>query len=124
MQVVRATCSGLSIRRGELILRPEPIKTGDEDALDPTSPEGLACLLRTFAHPVRLRILNLLVEFREVCECHLHAALELPANLVTQTISRPKKNGLLVTRHEGKWAFISAAHSASNLYRSLMGCFG
>jgi len=38
----------------------QPIRTGREDALDPTSPDGLACLLKTFAHPVRLRILNLL----------------------------------------------------------------
>jgi ArsR family transcriptional regulator, arsenate/arsenite/antimonite-responsive transcriptional repressor len=124
VQVVRATCSGLTIRRGKLILRPEPIKKGEEGALDPTSPEGLACLLRTFAHPIRLRILNLLVEFQEVCECHLPTALEVPAGLVTQSLSRPKKNGLLVTRREGKWAFIRAAHSASNLFRSLMGCFG
>ena len=81
VQVVRATCSGLSIRRGKLVLRPEPIKKGAEDALDPTSPEGLACLLRTFAHPIRLRILNLLVDFHEVCECHLPTALQLPARL-------------------------------------------
>ncbi len=92
--------------------------------LDPTSPEGLACLLRTFANPIRLRILSLLVESREVCECHLPTALELPKGLITQSISRPKKNGLLLTRREGKWVYIRAAHSASNLYRSLMGCFG
>ena len=124
VQVVRATCSSLSIRRGELILRPEPIKAGEEGALDPTSPDGLACLLKTFANPVRLRILNLLVASGEICECHLPTVLELPRALISWSLAMPRTNGLVLERRQGQWVFLRAADSASNLHRSLLGCFG
>ena len=123
VQVIRATCSGLSIRRGQLVLRPEPIRAGQADALDPTSPDGLACLLKTFAHPFRLRILNLLVRAGEVCECHLPEALRLPKSLIGECLAPARKVGLVLDRGEGRWVFLSPAPSASNLCRSLFGCF-
>ena len=124
VQLVRTTCSSLTIRRGELILRPEPIKAGADGALDPTSPEGLACLLRAFAHPIRLRVLNVLVAAGEVCWCHLPEILQLRRSQVYESLGYPRKAELVLYREEGPWVFLRPAPAAGNLLRSLLGCFG
>ena len=124
IQVVRATCSGLTIRRGELILRPSPIRAGEDGALDPTSPDGLACLLRAFAHPIRLRVLNVLVAAGEICSCHLPEILQLPKRLIFESMAYARKTELVLDRHEHRWVFLRPSPSASDLCRSLIGCFG
>src|SRR4029077_17057965 len=60
----------------------------------------------------------------EVCGCHVHTALKLPLKLISRSLASPQKTGLVLTRPEGKWNFLRAALSASNLYRSLIGCLG
>ncbi len=124
VQVVRATCSALTIRRGTLSLRPEPMRSGEADGVDPASPEGLARLLKAFASPLRLRVLNLLVNTGEVCACHFPDALELPKSLIFFSLSHPLRLGLILQRQEGEWTIFRPARAASNLFRSLVGCFG
>ena len=124
IQVLRATCSGLTIRRGELILLPSPIKAGEDGALDPTSPDGLACLFRAFAHPLRIRVLNLLVAAGEVSACHLPEILQLPRKQILESMIYARRTGLVLDRHDHSWVYLRPSPSASNLCRSLIGCFG
>src|SRR5208337_2244819 len=52
-------------------------------------------MLKAFADPVRLRLLNLLGgEQEEVCVCHLHEALELPQPTVSRHLAYLRKHGL------------------------------
>jgi ArsR family transcriptional regulator len=124
VQVLRATCSSLTVRHGELILRPEPIRAGEDEALDPTSPDGLARLLRAFAHPTRIRVLNLLVAAGEVCSCHLLDALQLSRSTVFESLLYARRARLVFERRERRWVFLRPSLPASNLCRSLIGCFG
>jgi ArsR family transcriptional regulator len=123
VQVIRATCSSLAVRRGNLTLVPQPITPG-VTALHPTSPEGLACLLRSFADPLRLRLLNLLGGGEGVCVCHLGEVLGLPVKKIKLILEYPVANRSVVEEQQGQWVTFRLSTSALKLYQSLMGCFG
>src|SRR3954464_7891013 len=80
--------------------------------------------LRAFADPVRLRLLNLLSEEREICVCHLHGALELPQPTVSRHLAYLRKHGLVAGRKEGHWVHYRLARPKSGLHRILLGCLG
>lgn len=81
-------------------------------------------MLKAFADPVRLRLLSLLSEDREVCVCHLHGALDLPQPTVSRHLASLRKSGLVSTRKEGLWVYYRLARPKSALQRILMGCLG
>ena len=83
-----------------------------------------ARLFKAFADPVRLRLLNLLAEDREVCVCHLHEALELPQPTVSRHLAYLRKSGLVVGRKEGLWVHYRLAKPGSSLHRALVACLG
>src|SRR4051794_9371556 len=83
-----------------------------------------ARLFKAFADPVRLRLLNLLSEDREVCVCHLHEALELPQPTVSRHLAYLRKSGLVSGRKDGLWVHYRLARSKSGLPRILVGCLG
>ncbi|WP_406693845.1 metalloregulator ArsR/SmtB family transcription factor [Singulisphaera sp. Ch08] len=78
-------------------------------------------LFKAFADPVRLRLLNLLSEDREVCVCHLHEALGLPQPTVSRHLAYLRKHGLVVGRKEGLWVHYRLAKPKSGLHRTLVG---
>jgi len=78
-------------------------------------------MLKAFADPVRLRLLSLLSEDREVCVCHLHEALRLPQPTVSRHLAYLRKNGLVVGRKEGLWVHYRRARPKSSLHRTLVG---
>jgi len=80
--------------------------------------------LKAFADPVRLRLLNLLSDDREICVCHLHEALDLPQPTVSRHLAYLRKRGVLVGRKEGLWVHYKLARSRSGLNRILLGCLG
>lgn len=80
--------------------------------------------LKAFADPIRLRLLNLLSEDREICVCHLHEALELPQPTVSRHLASLRKSGLVAGRKEGLWVHYRLARSKSGLNRILLGCLG
>ncbi|SIN71982.1 transcriptional regulator, ArsR family [Singulisphaera sp. GP187] len=88
----------------------------------PTSPTlaGSTGLLKAFADPVRLRLLNLLAEDREICVCHLHEALGLPQPTVSRHLAYLRKHGLVVGRKEGLWVHYRLAKPKSSLHRTLV----
>ncbi|HEV7223764.1 MAG TPA: metalloregulator ArsR/SmtB family transcription factor [Pirellulales bacterium] len=88
----------------------------------PLSLASSAGLLKALADPVRLRILNLLSDDREVCVCHLHAALELPQPTVSRHLAYLRKRGLVAGRKDGLWVHYRLAAPKSSLQRSLLSC--
>lgn len=80
--------------------------------------------LKAFADPVRLRLLNLLSEDREICVCHLHEALELPQPTVSRHLAYLRKSGMVAGRKEGLWVHYKLARSKTGLGRILLGCLG
>lgn len=89
------------------------------DALDASTR-----LLKAFADPVRLRLLNLLGGDGEVCVCHLHGALELPQPTVSRHLAYLRKHGLVVGRKDGLWVHYRLAKPRTDLHRTLIGCVG
>src|ERR1700730_12318479 len=89
------------------------------DVTDPLS--STVKRYKAFADPVRLRLLNLLVE-GEVCVCHLHEALDLPQSTVSRHLAYLRKRGLVLGRKEGLWVHYRLAKPAGELHRHLMGC--
>ena len=80
--------------------------------------------LKAFADPVRLRLLNLLADDREVCVCHLHGALGLPQPTVSRHLAYLRTHGLVVGRKDGLWVHYKLARGRTGLARILLGCLG
>jgi len=78
-------------------------------------------MLKAFADPVRLRLLNLLSEDKEVCVCHLHGALRVPQPTVSRHLAYLRKHGLVVGRKEGLWVHYRRSRPKSGLHQSLIG---
>ena len=81
-------------------------------------------LLKAFADPVRLRLLNLLGARPEVCVCHLHEALGLPQPTVSRHLAYLRKHGLASGRKDGLWVHYRLAKPAGPLHRALLDCLG
>jgi ArsR family transcriptional regulator len=80
-------------------------------------------LLKAFADPVRLRLLNLLVD-GEVCVCHLHETLGLPQPTVSRHLAYLRRRGIVVGRKEGLWVHYRLAQPSTALHRKLIECVG
>jgi ArsR family transcriptional regulator, arsenate/arsenite/antimonite-responsive transcriptional repressor len=94
------------------------MKTTETDALADSTR-----LLKAFADPVRLRLLNLLSGDREeVCVCHLHEALGMPQPTVSRHLAYLRRHGLVVGRKEGLWVYYRLARPRMGLHRILLGC--
>jgi ArsR family transcriptional regulator len=67
-----------------------------------------AKLFRALAHPVRLRILDILAR-QEACVCHLTAVLEQRQPYVSQQLATLRDAGLVADRREGTLIFYRLA---------------
>lgn len=67
-----------------------------------------ADLFSALAHPVRLRILDILAD-GEACVCHLSAALHQKQAYVSQQLARLKESGLIVDKREGLFVYYGLA---------------
>lgn len=84
-------------------------------------PEGL---FGAFAHPIRLRILHLLQQEKELCVCDLCAVLDLPQPKVSRHLAALREVGLVEVHRDGRWKFYSLAPGRSPLHRTLLRCVG
>ncbi len=84
--------------------------------------EASTKLLKSLADPVRLRLLNLLLDGREVCVCHLHEALALPQPTVSRHLAYLRKHGLVTGRREGLWVYYRLARAKSGMHRAVLVC--
>jgi ArsR family transcriptional regulator len=87
---------------------------------DPQALDEATRLIKAFADPVRLRLLNLLRGAREVCVCHLHEALELPQPTVSRHLALLRKERLVVGRKEGLWVYYRLSSPRTKLHRALL----
>jgi ArsR family transcriptional regulator len=86
-----------------------------------TSPPP-ADLFRAFADPTRLRILNLLLEAKEMCVCDLCATLQEGQPKVSRHLGILRRAGLVAVRPEGRWKHYSLTDAPSPLHHTLLRC--
>ena len=79
-------------------------------------------LFRAFADTTRLRILNLLLEQKELCVCDLCAVLGEIQPKVSRHLAILRRAGLVDVRREGRWKFYAVAPPPSPLHRTLLRC--
>ncbi len=79
-------------------------------------------LFRVFADPVRLRLINLLIEGRELVVHHMHEALGLPQPTVSRHLAYLRKHGLVTAHKEGLLEYYRLKRPTSALHRSLLLC--
>ncbi len=79
-------------------------------------------LFGAFANPLRLRLLNLLQEQKEICVCDLCEILELPQPKVSRHLAILRDASLVDVRAEGKWKFYALAQPPTALHRTLLRC--
>jgi len=70
--------------------------------------ERQAQLFRALAHPVRLRILDILAR-QEACVCHLTAVLEQRQPYVSQQLAKLRDAGLVTDRRDGTLIYYGLA---------------
>jgi ArsR family transcriptional regulator len=75
-------------------------------------------VLKALAHESRLRILTLLVA-RQLCVCHLEAALDLPQVRVSQHLSILRVAGLVESRRQGLWVHYRLAEPRNKLEKMI-----
>ena len=71
-------------------------------AMEPIEP--LVDLLKTLAHPARLRILALLRE-SELCVCQIKAVVGLAPSTLSEHLTELRRAGLLSERKDGRWVY-------------------
>jgi len=79
-------------------------------------------LFGAFAHPIRLRILNLLQRQKEICVCDLCEVLGVVQPKVSRHLAVLRDVGLVAVRRDGKWKFYSLAEAPTPLHRTLLRC--
>lgn len=83
--------------------------------------EEAGVLLRAFAEPTRLRILNLLLE-GELCVCDLCGVLDVLQPSISRHLAYLVRARLVRVRQEGKWKYYAIAAHASGTHRRLLNC--
>ena len=81
-------------------------------------------LFGAFAHPTRLRLLNLLQQEKELCVCDLCEVLGEPQPKVSRHLAILREVGLVDGRAEGKWKFYALAEPSTPRHRTLLRCVG
>lgn len=79
-------------------------------------------LFGAFAHPIRLRILNLLQEQEEICVCDLCEVLGVDQPKASRHLAVLRHAGLADVRPDGRWKFYSLPEASSALHRRLLRC--
>jgi ArsR family transcriptional regulator len=79
-------------------------------------------LFGAFANPIRLRILNLLHEQKEICVCDLCEVLDVLQPKVSRHLAILRDARLVEVRSDGKWKFYALAQASTPLHRTLLRC--
>ncbi len=79
-------------------------------------------LFGAFANPIRLRILGLLQEQKEICVCDLCEVLGVAQPKVSRHLAVLREAGLVAVHCDRKWKFYALAEAPSSLHRTLLRC--
>jgi ArsR family transcriptional regulator len=79
-------------------------------------------VFRAFAHPIRLRILNLLLERRELCVFDLCEVLGESQPNVSRHLIQLRRAGLVTVRQVGTWKYHSLTKRTNGFPMCLLGC--
>jgi len=71
----------------------------------------LSRLFKALSDESRLRIVALLAQ-RELCVCHLEAALEAPQPTVSRHLATLRSAGVVDTRRDGSWIYYRLAEQS------------
>jgi len=66
---------------------------------------SLALFYKSLSEPVRLRIVNLLLQREELCVCDIITTLALPQSVVSRHLAYLKKGAIVTSRRQGKWQY-------------------
>jgi ArsR family transcriptional regulator, arsenate/arsenite/antimonite-responsive transcriptional repressor len=81
-----------------------------------------SALFGALASPIRLRLLNLLLEQKEICVCDLCEVLGEAQPKVSRHLTVLRHAALVDVRSEGKWKFYAIAEPKTALHRALLRC--
>lgn len=81
--------------------------------------EKITKIYKALSDATRLRTLNLLHD-RELCGCHIMAALNMGQSKVSRHLTYLKNAGLVNDKREGVWVYYSL--SKDNFYLPLLKC--
>ena len=63
--------------------------------------DRIVSFYKAMSHPTRLKILNIVKDFGEICVCNIHEKLNLEQSNVSQHLKILKTSGLLNSRKDG-----------------------
>jgi len=66
---------------------------------------SLALFYKSLSEPVRLRIINLLLQQEELCVCDIITTLALPQSVVSRHLAYLKKGAIVTSRRQGNWQY-------------------
>jgi len=66
---------------------------------------SLASLFKSLSEPVRLRIISLLLEHKELCVCEIVDTLKLSQSVVSRHLAYLRNNQLVITERKGAWMY-------------------
>lgn len=89
--------------------------------LDASMLEKAANMLKAIAHPVRISILSLLEEDKEMSVTEIHAALNIEQSAASHHLGILKDKGVLNSRRDGKNTYYFLKH---NSLRNIVDCVG
>lgn len=89
--------------------------------LDAEMLERAAGMLKAIAHPLRISILSMLEEGKELTVSEIHAALNIEQSAASHHLGILKDKGVLNSRRDGKNTFYFLRH---NSLRNIVDCVG
>jgi ArsR family transcriptional regulator len=78
-------------------------------------------LLAALSNGTRLAILEIIMEYGEVCTCELETALNIPQPTVTVHLQKLYEKGLLKKREEWKFTYYSVDRTHEGLIKTVLG---
>ena len=77
-------------------------------------------LFTALAHPLRVRLLSLLLAEKELCVCDLGAIVGAPQPTISRHLAMLRRAGLVEVRTEGRWKHYALAAPTTRLHRLLL----
>lgn len=80
----------------------------------------LAQFNKALSEPTRLRILALILEYKQVCVCDLVSVLAMPQGSISRHLSYLKKSGLVESHTRGTWRVYQINTELDDSYQTII----